>query len=142
MIRIKSNKDDDKPENDLHIVNTTIIYPEDGSYLYDVMINREKICSFLHNKDDGLAICLQRAANAVKIKTSPDENRIISKFEEKKNEFIEKAKHNAILYSILKLHEQSNCTFEYALLEGVLKLAEQNEELVKHTIKLIESSVR
>ena len=33
---------------------------------YDVMINKEHICSFTHKRGDGLAVCLEKAATAVR----------------------------------------------------------------------------
>lgn len=38
---------------------------ETGSHEYVVKINRDTICYFTHNREDGLATCLRRAANAV-----------------------------------------------------------------------------
>ena len=34
--------------------------------VYEVKINHELICEFKHNRSDGLAVCLEKAAKAVK----------------------------------------------------------------------------
>jgi hypothetical protein len=35
---------------------------------YEVRINRDIICKFMHRRSDGLSVCLQKAANAVETK--------------------------------------------------------------------------
>ncbi len=46
------------------IVNVSETYKK-GIQTYEVRINREVITTFQHDYNDGLAICLQRAADAV-----------------------------------------------------------------------------
>ncbi len=36
-----------------------------GPHQYVLRINAKEICSFSHNREDGLATCLRKAANAV-----------------------------------------------------------------------------
>ena len=38
----------------------------EGICRYEVLVNRDLICSFEHDRKDGLAVCLLRAAIAVK----------------------------------------------------------------------------
>jgi len=35
---------------------------------YEVRINRDTICKFMHRRSDGLSVCLQKASNAVEAK--------------------------------------------------------------------------
>lgn len=49
------------------IVNTGVkIFGNRNEYLYSVRINIKEICKFTHNRDDGLAVCLDKAAEAVR----------------------------------------------------------------------------
>ena len=38
--------------------------PADGVCTYELRINYDTVCSFTHNRRDGLAACLRMAANA------------------------------------------------------------------------------
>jgi hypothetical protein len=38
---------------------------QEKNCLYRIQINYKKICEFRHDRKDGLAVCLQKAANAV-----------------------------------------------------------------------------
>ncbi len=46
------------------IVNTATFDGEDT--IYNLQINRDLLCTFKHRRDDGLAVCLERAAKAAK----------------------------------------------------------------------------
>lgn len=36
-----------------------------GPHIYEVRINREHICYFVHRREESLDVCLRRASNAV-----------------------------------------------------------------------------
>ena len=39
---------------------------------YEVKINEEHICEFTHKRSDGLAVCLEKAAKAVRMQRAMD----------------------------------------------------------------------
>ncbi len=38
-----------------------------GACIYRIQINKQHICKFEHNRLEGLAVCLQKAADAVEL---------------------------------------------------------------------------
>jgi hypothetical protein len=49
------------------IVNTGVkIFGNRNEFLYSVRINIQEICKFTYNRDDGWAVCLDKAAEAVR----------------------------------------------------------------------------
>lgn len=47
----------------INIVNTG--EHENGEHRYNVMINLDPVAAFYHRREDGLAVCLHKAAEAV-----------------------------------------------------------------------------
>jgi hypothetical protein len=46
------------------IINVAMHPAPSGPHPYEVRVNRELITTFVHNREDGLAMCLRRAADA------------------------------------------------------------------------------
>jgi hypothetical protein len=59
MVRIQ-----DEFGNFIDIIN--IDGPDDGVCTYTLSINRLKICTFTHDRREGLAVCLEKAAAAAR----------------------------------------------------------------------------
>ena len=49
----------------IKIINVGNFAKEPDIYRYEIKINSETICNFIHRREDGLAECLRRAAYAV-----------------------------------------------------------------------------
>ena len=58
-------------EGDVVIAIVNIGGPDgNGEHSYSVRINRDEICRFTHRREDGLELCLLRAAQAVQKRNS------------------------------------------------------------------------
>lgn len=47
------------------IKNVDAILRKEGRHIYQLRSNTEVICEFVHNREEGLAQCLRKAADAV-----------------------------------------------------------------------------
>ena len=56
---------------------------KNGKTLYNVQINHDVICQFYHRREDGLAACLRKAAEAVDLQRDTDILEMVKKVREK-----------------------------------------------------------
>lgn len=59
------------------IVNVTKEAQSTGPHRYALMINRDVLGYFIHNREDGLAVCLEKAAEAAR---KSERNEIVNMF--------------------------------------------------------------
>ena len=59
------------------IINTAKNPLPTGIHEYRVQINYDLICMFKHRREDGLAACLRRAADAVEKQEKPVSRRVL-----------------------------------------------------------------